>query len=253
MPQYPQCCVEYGVTTDSAIYGTARLCSWNYSHRRTFSFNWDRCFILVFSWRQMIWNPNLYLNCLCLWCRFWFRRQPHSMWPSIALNGPSVRMCSFCSFVFLFYFRILFTIYMVFLLKLAHRNGYLFRIVGTDGPTILHQAIRAPSQDKDGLSIYDDSHYKYKIVVSPSYLYIGIPYSGKMVRRPSVTTMLSENPSVSHGYIWGLRCQKYVGYFVNRNCVRYGPHNMAYAERVKRTMVIVELWYKCKCISHWYR
>ena len=114
MPQYPQCCVEYGVTTDSAIYGTARLCSWNYSHWRTFSFNWDRCFILVFSWRQMIWNPYLYLNCLCLWCRFWFRRQPHSMWPSIALNGPSVRMCSFCSFVFLFYFRILFTIYMVF-------------------------------------------------------------------------------------------------------------------------------------------
>ena len=39
----------------------------------------------------------------------------------------------------------------------------------------------APSQYKDRLSRYEDLHYNNKLVVRPSYLYSGNPYTGKMI------------------------------------------------------------------------
>ena len=43
------------------------------------------------------------------------------------------------------------------------------------------QGTRAPSQYKDHLSRYRDSHYEDKTVMRPSYLYKVNSYSGKIV------------------------------------------------------------------------
>ena len=110
-----QCCVEYAVTLDSAIkHCTAMLLELPSLEYIFFQLR------PMFHFDIQLTTNGLklpYLNCLCPWCRFRFRRQPYSMneKPSIAQNGSSVRLFSFCSFVYLSYFRILFNIDMVFL------------------------------------------------------------------------------------------------------------------------------------------